>query len=144
MHHQSKFCPNQSMHCGDIVISRFFNMITIDYLVHRIPHFTDTSALTVCKFYLYLWLMSSIASQLQMPISYPFMVCISHVAPALCTCVWRLAMSFSRWNFVIPALRHEWLTLTLVSVLNPNTSPHPAIQAVKPSDLLKCTSMQNW
>ena len=32
------FCcsPNQSMHCGDIVISRFFNMITIDHLVSRI------------------------------------------------------------------------------------------------------------
>jgi len=36
MHHQSKFHPNRSMCCGDIVISRFFNMITIEHLVHKI------------------------------------------------------------------------------------------------------------
>jgi len=56
MHHQSKFRPNRSMRCGDrgpIVISRFFNIITIDHvgLQNYAPHFTHTSTLTVRKFW---------------------------------------------------------------------------------------------
>jgi len=51
MHHQSKFRPNRSMRCGDKVISRFFNMITVDHLVLRITvRILPTSALMVHKF----------------------------------------------------------------------------------------------
>ena len=50
MHHQSKFRPNRSMRCGDKVISRFFNMITVDHLVLRITvRILPTSALMVHK-----------------------------------------------------------------------------------------------
>jgi len=50
IHHQSKFCPCQSMRCGDIVISQSFNMITIDHLVHII-RVTLKSAISVIDHY---------------------------------------------------------------------------------------------